>query len=101
MRYKGWQVGEWRWIYTFGGKTLENIDQAVSRDVLAHNMLPIEDAGYELLLTVHDEVVTETPDTPEYTSEYLSEMLAATPPWAIGFPLAAAGHEMYRYAKQD
>ena len=101
MRYKGWQFGHWRWIYTFGGKTLENIDQAVSRDVLAHNMLPIEDAGYELLLTVHDEVITETPDTPEYTSEYLSEMLAATPPWAIGFPLAAAGHEMYRYAKQD
>lgn len=90
-----------KWVrqHTHGGKLFENLCQAIARDVMAANMPGIEDAGYELCLTVHDEVITETPDSPEFNSDHLSELLAATPWWAPDMPLAAAGFETYRYKK--
>jgi DNA polymerase bacteriophage-type len=92
---------QWSKIKTYGGKLVENLTQAAARDVLAHNMPQMEAEGYELVLTVHDEAVTETPDTDEYSSDRLSEILATNPPWAKGLPLAAAGFESYRYKKED
>jgi DNA polymerase bacteriophage-type len=89
----------WTRIATYGGKLVENVTQASSRDVLAHNLPGIEAAGYELVLTVHDETVTEAPDTPDYNAEHLSALLAACPPWADGLPLAAGGFEAPRYRK--
>jgi DNA polymerase len=80
---------------------VHNCTQAVARDVLAHNMPAMEEAGYEIVLTVHDEAVTETPDTDDYSSDVLSEILATNPPWAVGLPLAAAGFETYAYKKED
>lgn len=90
---------KWERLYTYGGKLAENITQAFSRDVLAHNMPKIEAEGYEIVLTVHDEVITEAPDTPEFNHENLSKLLAANPEWASDLPLAAAGFESYRYKK--
>lgn len=91
---------KWSRISTYGGKGVENGDQAIARDVLAHNMPIIEDAGYELVLTIHDEPITEAPDSPEFNAEHLSSLLAANPPWADGLPLAASGFEGYRYRKE-
>jgi len=90
---------KWSRIKSYGGKIFENICQAVARDVMAFNMQDIEDAGYEIELSIHDELLTETPDTDEFTHEGLSELLAAVKPWSIGLPLAAAGFEAYRYKK--
>ncbi|WP_347460966.1 DNA polymerase [Acinetobacter sp. ANC 7454] len=90
---------KWERLYTYGGKLAENITQAFSRDVLAYNMPKIESEGYEIVLSVHDEVITETPDSPEFSNEHLSKLLAANPEWAIDLPLAAAGFESYRYKK--
>lgn len=90
---------QWGRIDTYGGKLFENICQAVARDVMAHNMPLIEAAGYEILLTVHDEVICEAPDTDEFNADHLSALLAANPPWAPDMPLAAAGFEAYRYKK--
>jgi DNA polymerase len=84
---------------TYGGKIFENVCQAVARDVMAYNMPRIEAAGYEIVLTVHDEVICEAPDTDDFNAEHLSSLLAATPPWAPDMPLAAAGFETYRYRK--
>ena len=92
---------KWQRVKSFGGKFFENMCQAVARDVLAHNMPAIEAAGYEIVLTVHDEVVTEAPATDEYSSDELSGLLAASPPWAAGMPLAAAGFSFNRYKKDD
>lgn len=89
----------WQRINTYGGKLVENITQAVARDVMAANMPAIEDTGYNILLTVHDEVLTETPDVKTFTAEGLSTLLAKQPPWAVGLPLAAKGFEAYRYRK--
>lgn len=92
---------KWERIKTHGGKLFENACQAVGRDVMAYNMPDVENAGYEIVLTVHDELVTEAADTREYTVGHLSKLLAANKPWSEGMPLAAAGHEMYRYHKGD
>lgn len=90
---------QWTRIDTYGGKFVENICQSLSRDILAHNMPACEADGFEILLTVHDETVTEAPDRPEFNADRLSNHLATLPPWAAGFPLAAAGFEANRYQK--
>ena len=91
---------KWGKIHTYGGKLFENVCQAVARDVMAENMPAIEAAGYEIVLTVHDEVVTEAPDRPEFNHEHLASLLAAGLTWAPGLPLAAAGFEAGRYKKE-
>ena len=90
---------KWDRLDTYGGKIFENICQAVERDVMAHNMPAIEAAGYAIVLTVHDEVICEAPDTDDFNPEHLSALLAANPPWAEDMPLAAAGFEARRYKK--
>ena len=90
---------KWCRLQTYGGKIFENVCQAVARDVMAHNMPRIEAAGYAIVLTVHDEIIAEAPDTDEYTAEKLAALLAANPPWALSMPLAAAGFECVRYRK--
>lgn len=90
---------KWQRLKTYGGKLVENVTQAAARDVLAYNMPRIEDAGYEIVLTVHDEVITEAPDTPDYSHEDLSRLLATVPEWAPGLPLNAGGFESQRYRK--
>lgn len=90
---------KWQRLHTYGGKLFENVCQAVARDVMAWNMPAIEAAGYRIVLTVHDEVVTEAPDSPCFNAEHLGTLLAATPPWAIGMPLSAGGFADYRYRK--
>jgi len=91
---------QWCRIKTYGGKLVENIDQAWARDVLANNMPAVEAAGYEIVLTVHDEILTETPDAPEYNAEKLGALMSVNPPWAPDCPLSAAGFETYRYRKE-
>lgn len=89
----------WSRIKTYGGKLFENICQGGARDVMAENMPLIDEAGYDIILTVHDEVVTEAPDTDEYSVEGLSALLATNPPWALDLPLAAGGFKDVRYRK--
>lgn len=91
---------KWSRIKTYGGKLAENVTQAVSRDVLAARMPMNEAAGYEILLTIHDEIIAEAPDQPEYNAEHLAGLMADNTPWADGLPLAAAGFETYRYRKE-
>lgn len=90
---------QWTTLYTHGGKACENIVQALCRDLLAYAMINVEGGGYPIVLSVHDELVCETPDTPDYTVPELEKLMCALPEWAEGFPLVAEGSEMYRYAK--
>lgn len=89
----------WQRVLTYGGKIVENIDQASSRDVMAYGMMRAKAAGYRTVLTVHDELVTEQPDDPRYTHMALSKILATNEDWNRGLPLAAKGFETYRYRK--
>lgn len=90
---------KWSRIKSWYGKFFENVSQSISRDVLYNPMAWVEDQGYKIILHVHDELVTEAPDTDEYTIEELNTMLATNPEWAEGLPLSAAGFETYRYRK--
>lgn len=90
---------KWQRLKTYGGKLAENVTQAGARDVLAGNMPRIEAAGYDIVLTVHDEVITEAPDNDSYSHESLSALLATNPAWADGLPLNAGGFEAYHYRK--
>lgn len=90
---------KWARLNTYGGKLVENITQAVARDVMASAMPTIDAAGYQIVLSVHDELLTETPDTDDYTHEALAALMATPPTWAGSMPLAAAGFETYRYRK--
>ncbi|WP_369064751.1 DNA polymerase family A protein [Burkholderia gladioli] len=91
---------KWQRTKTYGGKIFENLCQAAARDVLFYNMPAVEAAGYDPVLKVHDEAVTEAPDRPEFNNEHLSSLIATAPAWAEGMPLAAAGFTAYRYKKE-
>lgn len=101
IRYMGQNqtTKKWTKIYTYGGKLAENVTQALCRDLLAYAMLNVEGAGWPIVLHVHDEEVTEVPDTPEYNVAELERLMCELPVWASGFPLAAKGEEVMRYAK--
>ena len=90
---------KWQRLQTYGGKLAENVTQATARDVMAANMPGVEDNGYDIILTVHDEVLTEAPNTADYSHEHLSTLLATNPAWALDLPLSAGGFEAYRYKK--
>jgi DNA polymerase len=95
------KTGSRAWVrtYTHGGKLTGNICQTLAGDLLKERMPAIEAAGYQIVLTVHDEVVCEAPDSPEYSAEHLASLLSTNPEWAEGLPLAAAGFECTRYRK--
>lgn len=90
---------KWQRTKTYGGKIFENLCQAVARDVLFYNAPAVEAAGYDIVLSIHDELITETPDTDDYSADELSQLIATAPAWAEGMPLAAAGFSAYRYKK--
>lgn len=90
---------QWGFQYTYSGKLVENCTQALCRDLLANALLNVEANGYPIVLHVHDEIICETPDTPEYTVTELEKLMCELPEWAEGFPLVAEGAEMKRYAK--
>lgn len=92
---------QWKRLGTYGGKLAENATQAASRDVLAHGMMLAEEAGYLIVLHVHDELITETANDNEHTSAGLEDIMATNPGWAVGLPLAAGGFETPRYRKDD
>ncbi|EDV0895818.1 DNA polymerase [Salmonella enterica subsp. enterica] len=90
---------QWGSQYTYSGKLVENCTQALCRDLLANALLNVEANGYRIVLHVHDEVICETPDTPEYNVAALERLMCELPEWAEGFPLVAEGAELKRYAK--
>lgn len=101
IRYMGENqtTRQWGKQYTYGGKLAENITQALCRDLLAYALVNVDAAGWPIILHVHDEVVCEVPNEPEYSVAKLEEMMCTLPSWAAGFPLAAEGQELSRYAK--
>lgn len=90
---------QWRRINTYGGKATENVDQAGSRDVFKDGEARAHADGFPVVLVVHDEVLAECDDTPEWTVERLSAHLTKNAEWNKGLPLAAAGKEMQFYGK--
>jgi len=82
----------------YGGLGVENITQAIARDIMAEAMVRVDKAGYNVVLTVHDEVVSETPEDFGSLEEF-NELMAQMPRWTNRLPLTVAGWEGQRYRK--
>lgn len=92
------QTKIWSKEHTYGGKLVENIVQATARDLMANGMLNVEKAGYKIVMTVHDEVISEVPENFGSVEEF--EKLLSTPPdWAKDYPIKAEGWRGKRYRK--
>ena len=86
---------KWERIESYGPKFVENIVQAISRDILCYALRILRD--YRICGHVHDELIIECPiDT--NVSE-VCVMMGRTPPWAKGLPLRADGYECSFYKK--
>jgi DNA polymerase len=102
ITYAGQKNKSWKRITTYGGKLLENITQASSRDILAYNLLRLKreyGSIVAVVMHVHDEIVTEVAENGTFNLNVLNKLLVDNPPWAAGLPLAAEGFEAHRYAK--
>ncbi len=86
-------------IETYGGKLVENIVQAIARDILTHAMHTITNAGHQIVMHVHDEIIIDEPHTSEATVEGICHLMSRVPDWATGLPLAADGYECDYYRK--
>ena len=91
---------QWKRISTYSGKIAANITQASSADLLMDGIVAADEAGYEPVLSVHDEIICEPPDEDGYDDKELSRLMIQSSPWAAGLPLAAKGFTAYRYAKR-
>lgn len=89
---------QWKVQDTYGGKLVENIVQAIARDCLAVAMLRLDDAGFNIVMTVHDEVVIEENDTHVRLGD-VNTIMGEPIPWAKGLPLTADSYETKFYKK--
>ena len=83
---------------TWGGKLVENITQAVARDVLAEAMIRCEKTGYKIVLSVHDELIAEVPSDFGSLEEFI-DLMTTLPLWAEGCLIEAEGWRGKRYRK--
>jgi DNA polymerase len=98
LTYMSLYQGQWVREGTFGGKLTENVTQAVARDLMAEAMLRLEEHGYPVVLSVHDEVVSEVPENTKDLARFC-ELMAVLPLWAEGCPVEAEGFKCKRYRK--
>ena len=86
----------WSRIESYGPKFVENIVQAVSRDILAHAMRTL--SYCQIVGHVHDELIIEC--SPEVSLDAICEQMGRTPPWLPGIELRADGYQCQFYQKQ-
>lgn len=89
---------KWERIETYGPKLVENIVQAIARDLLAEAMLRVADKGYDIVMHVHDEIIVESEEGQGSLKE-ICDIMAIAPSWADGLPLRADGYECEYYRK--
>lgn len=91
---------EWPRGRLWKGLACENITQAVANDLLRHALWRLEEEGLDVVLTVHDEIVLEVPQSAsDSVAERLVQIMCETPAWASGLPLNAEVAIMDRYGK--
>jgi DNA polymerase len=88
---------KWERIESYGPKFVENIVQAISRDILVEAMKRLDAARYGIVMHCHDEVVIEAP--PDTSIEEIIDIMCVAPPWAEGLMLRADGYECAFYKK--
>lgn len=88
---------KWERMESYGPKFVENIVQAISRDILCDAMRRLDRAGYRIVMHVHDECVIEAPE--DTSIQTVCRLMDETPPWAKGLLLRADGYDCPFYKK--
>ena len=96
VTYEGTTTGKWGRIESYGPKFVENIVQAISRDILAYAMKTLRHCF--IVGHVHDELIIEC--SPGVSLDAVCEQMGRTPPWIKGLLLRADGYECEFYQKQ-
>ena len=90
---------KWERLDTYGGKLVENIVQATARDCLAVAMMRLNDAGFKIVMHVHDEVIIDCKGTNKELNE-INKIMGEPIDWAPGLILNADGY-ITDYYKKD
>lgn len=86
---------QWDRLESYGPKFVENIVQAISRDILCYAMQTLQHCF--IVAHVHDELIIEA--DPRMSLEAVCEQMGRTPPWAPGLQLRADGYTTDFYKK--
>ena len=86
---------KWERLESYGPKFVENIVQAISRDILMYSMKML--STYRIVAHVHDEVIIEA--NPQISVTEVCKQMSQVPPWAKGLLLDADGYECEFYQK--
>ena len=86
---------KWERIESYGPKIVENITQAISRDILAYAMKTLSHCF--IVAHVHDELIIECPKA--VSLKAICNQMGGTPPWIEGLTLRADGYETMFYKK--
>lgn len=98
--YAGMEQGTRKWgtLETYGGKLVENLVQATARDCLAAAMYRLKQAGYKILMHVHDEIIMEMPEDKGSLEEAIG-IMCINEPWEEGLVKNADGFTHHYYMK--
>ena len=86
---------KWERLESSPGKWVENITQAVARDILYNALSAFR--SFDVVMHIHDEIVIEADR--HISLEAVCEQMSRVPPWARGLPLRADGYECDFYQK--
>ena len=99
-RSMGYHVQNKGMEHTYGGKLIENVVQAIARDILAVSMQRLDAAGFEIVAHIHDEVVCEVPaEEADGKLELMCKIMGTQTDWAPELPLKADGFTCDFYQK--
>lgn len=100
ITYWGISTGrKWECLETYGGKLIENIVQAIARDLLVNGMKNIAEFRLQIVMHVHDEIVIDEPLNSGFTVKDACKLMSRLPGWAKGLPLNADGYKCGYYRK--
>lgn len=96
VTYEGVGVAKkWERIESYGPKFVENIVQAISRDILMFSLQNL--SVYNIVAHVHDEIIIEASENTKL--EDICEIMSRVPYWAKGLILTADGYTCEFYMK--
>lgn len=100
--YEGIQDSrQWGKIETYGGKLTENIVSGIARDVFAETMINLEKNNFPIVCHIHDEFISEIPDTnAKELNAKMIQIMQTPPKWASNLPLNAEGYITSFYVKK-
>ena len=90
---------KWGRIVMTPGRATENVVQASARDIMVDRAFAVEDAGYPIIGSVHDELISEADEDHGSLEEY-ERIMGDQPSWIQGIPIPAEGWVGRRYRKE-